>query len=235
MSPRSILVKRCSVLPVEVVVRGYLTGSAWRDYRAGNAGLRDRASRGDEDEPEVRPAARHAFDQGGAGSARRAHLPRRNRLERAGAEDLWEQVEATALALFERGTAIAAGRGLILVDTKYEFGLDRRRADAGGRDPYSRTPAASGMPIPTRSCSPPGKSSGSTRNTCAVADGPRLYGRRGAPPIPDDVRLETAWRYIQAFSPSPERIFPRRTDAEAERNLLESVMKKTASGSGSDR
>lgn len=127
ISSRTVAVKKAEVLPVEVVVRNYLTGSAWRDYQANGRvsgidlppGMRfnekfetplltpsTKAEIGTHDEPvsaqEV--VERKLVDTG-----------------------LWKEIESTALSLFERGRELAAERGLILVDTKYEFGLDKGR------------------------------------------------------------------------------------------------------------
>ena len=123
LTPRSVAVARCEVVPVEVVVRGYLTGSAWRDYEAGKAvsgielpkGMRfnqrfekplltpsTKAEHGDHDEP-ISPE----------------EILRRRLVD----PELWREIERTAFALFDRGTKLAAVRGLILVDTKYELGL----------------------------------------------------------------------------------------------------------------
>jgi phosphoribosylaminoimidazole-succinocarboxamide synthase len=127
--PNVLLCKRLDILPIEIVVRDYLAGttatSVWSMYRAGRReiyglrfpdGLREneklpqtvitpttKARDGEHDEP-VTPA--EILDRGLL----------------TGAE--WREVSEKALALFARGRDIAAGRGLILVDTKYEFGRD---------------------------------------------------------------------------------------------------------------
>ena len=122
VTPRSMLVRRCEVVPVEVVVRGYLTGSAWRDYRRDGAvsGIRlPAAMRADEQFPEplLTPSTK-----GPPGE----HDRPVGRAELLGggivAGPLWERIEAAALRLYRRGVELAARRGLILVDTKYEFG-----------------------------------------------------------------------------------------------------------------
>ncbi len=122
-TPRSMHVRRCRVLPVEVVVRGYLTGSAWRDYQAGRVvsgialppGMRWNQQF---DQPLVTPStkAEHGVHDRPVSTDEVVGL---GLIE----EPLWRQVQQTALALFERGRAICAAQGLILVDTKYEFGL----------------------------------------------------------------------------------------------------------------
>ena len=123
LTRRSVVVAKCEVIPIEVVIRGYLTGSAWRDYSDGRSvsghelpkGLRfnerfeaplftpsTKAELGEHDEP-----------------ISTEEILRRKLVD----PDLWRQIEETAFRLFEYGSERAADRGLILVDTKYEFGL----------------------------------------------------------------------------------------------------------------
>jgi phosphoribosylaminoimidazole-succinocarboxamide synthase len=124
--PNVTVARRLKMVPVEIVVRGYLTGSsktsAWVNY---NAGMRDfcgvklpdgmvknepfksailtPTTKGEDDEL-IDPAG--IFAQG------------------LSTEKQWEEISAKALALFARGQQLAADRGLILVDTKYEMGVD---------------------------------------------------------------------------------------------------------------
>jgi phosphoribosylaminoimidazole-succinocarboxamide synthase len=128
--PNVMVCRRLDILPVEVVVRDYLAGttatSVWSMYKAGRReiyglrfpdGLREneklpetvitpttKARDGEHDEPVT------ASKIVGGGLLTPAQ---------------WQEVSDKALALFARGRDIAAERGLILVDTKYEFGLDR--------------------------------------------------------------------------------------------------------------
>ena len=113
---------RCEPLPIEFVVRGYLAGHAWRSYRAGERvlcgeplpdGLREseRLPR-----PILTPATKAA--EGHDEDISQHQILQRGILD---AETL-EHAASMALALFNRGTELAAARGLILVDTKYEFG-----------------------------------------------------------------------------------------------------------------
>jgi phosphoribosylaminoimidazole-succinocarboxamide synthase len=128
--PNVVVCRRLDILPVEIVVRDYLTGttgtSIWPMYKSGQReiygirfpdGLREnqklpatiitpttKATEGEHDEP-VTP------DQ----------IISRGLLTR----EQWENISELAMALFARGRTLAAERGLILVDTKYEFGLDR--------------------------------------------------------------------------------------------------------------
>ncbi|MDR1331658.1 MAG: phosphoribosylaminoimidazolesuccinocarboxamide synthase [Tannerella sp.] len=114
---------RCEGYPVEMIVRGYLCGSAWRAYRSGvreicgvkiPEGMRENEPFR---EPVVTPttkAAQGAHDE----DISRGEILRRGLVSEAD----YEVLEKYTLALFRRGTEIAARRGLILVDTKYEFG-----------------------------------------------------------------------------------------------------------------
>ncbi len=113
----------CEPLKVEVIVRGYIAGSAWRDYKDGAReicgvplpdGLRENERL---PHPILTPTTK--ADAGHDENISRDEIIAQGIV----AKDVYEQVEKYALALFERGTEIAAKRGLILVDTKYEFGL----------------------------------------------------------------------------------------------------------------
>jgi phosphoribosylaminoimidazole-succinocarboxamide synthase len=126
--PNVSIVRIAKPLPVEVVVRGYITGvtstSLWTMYAKGERKpygimLPDGLHKNDPlPTPLITPTTK-----AGAGAhdeqITAAALVERGLVSR----DLWAQVEAAALALFARGQAVAQRAGLMLVDTKYEFGL----------------------------------------------------------------------------------------------------------------
>ena len=127
--PNVVIGQRLDILPVEVVVRGYLAGTTGTSiltlYRAGQRdmygvhlpdGMRDNQPL---PHPILTPTSK-AFD-GGHDEPLTPDLILANRLLTA---SQWDQLSAYALALFARGQALAAQRGLILADTKYEFGTD---------------------------------------------------------------------------------------------------------------
>ena len=127
--PNAVLGRRLSILPVEVVVRGYLAGttstSILTQYKAGARrmyghtlpeGLRDNQAL---PQAIITPTSK-AFDGGHDEPLTAAEIVAQGLLTRT----QWDEVSARALALFARGQKIAAERGLILVDTKYEFGTD---------------------------------------------------------------------------------------------------------------
>jgi len=119
---RAMVVRRLRMLPVECVVRGYLSGSGWKDYVTTGrvsgielpAGLResDRLP-----EPVFTPSTKAA-----AGHDEPIDFQRAGAL--IGDADLAERVRATAIAVYRHAAEHAASRGIILADTKFEFGLD---------------------------------------------------------------------------------------------------------------
>ncbi|PZO01710.1 MAG: phosphoribosylaminoimidazolesuccinocarboxamide synthase [Hyphomicrobiales bacterium] len=127
--PNVVIGKRLDILPVEIVVRGYLAGTTGTSiltmYKQGLRemygvrlpdGLRD-----NERLPEaiITPTSK-AFDGGHDEPLSAAQIVADGLLT----QQQWDMVSGYALALFARGQALAAARGLILADTKYEFGTD---------------------------------------------------------------------------------------------------------------
>ena len=121
LSGRSVLAKKCAVVPFECVARGYLAGSGWKEYRESGAvcgiplpkGLRE-ADR----LPEVlfTPATK-------AESGHDINVSFEAMASAAGAE-LATRLKSLTLELYSRAATYAAGRGIVLADTKFEFGLD---------------------------------------------------------------------------------------------------------------
>lgn len=114
----------CKGYPVEMIVRGYLCGSAWRAYKAGARELCDvKLPEGMRENqkfptPIITPTTKAEIGDHDENISREEILAKGLVPEKE-----YEIMEKYTLALFERGTEIAAKRGLILVDTKYEFGL----------------------------------------------------------------------------------------------------------------
>lgn len=114
--------KKCEGFAVEMIIRGYLTGSAWRAYKEGcreicGVKLPDGMHENERfPEPIITPTTKAA--EGHDEDISREEIIAKGIVSK---ED-YEQVEKYTRALFARGTEIAASKGLILVDTKYEFG-----------------------------------------------------------------------------------------------------------------
>ena len=113
---------RCEGFKVEMVIRGYLTGSAWRAYKAGERTLcgitLPEGMRENEKFPQPIITPTTKADEGHDENISREEIIASGLVSK---ED-YEQLERYTYALFERGTKLAEDRGLILVDTKYEFG-----------------------------------------------------------------------------------------------------------------
>ncbi|HEY3772337.1 MAG TPA: phosphoribosylaminoimidazolesuccinocarboxamide synthase [Solirubrobacteraceae bacterium] len=119
---RAMVVRRLRMLPVECVVRGYLSGSGWKDYVASgrvsgielSAGLRESERL---PEPLFTPSTKASAGHDEAIDFERA-------IALIGDGGLAERVRTTAIAVYEHAAEHAAARGIILADTKFEFGLD---------------------------------------------------------------------------------------------------------------
>ena len=113
---------KCEGFRVEMIIRGYLTGSAWRDYKAGcrnlcgnilPEGMKENQKF---PEPLITPTTK--AEEGHDENISKEEIIKQGLVSK---ED-YEVMEKYTRALFQRGTEIAAKKGLILVDTKYEFG-----------------------------------------------------------------------------------------------------------------
>jgi phosphoribosylaminoimidazole-succinocarboxamide synthase len=121
-APHAALGKRCHPFRVEMVVRGNLTGHAWRTYESGErflCGVKLPQGMKENDyfpAPIITPStkAEHGHDE----DISREEIIKQGLVNKKD----YEELEYFTLALFERGKEIAAKQGLILVDTKYEFG-----------------------------------------------------------------------------------------------------------------
>ncbi|MEK9181412.1 MAG: phosphoribosylaminoimidazolesuccinocarboxamide synthase [Patescibacteria group bacterium] len=125
--PNVVVGKKCAVLPVEMVVRGYVTGvtgtSIWTSYKEGKRDfgdfvLPDGMKKNQKlEKPVLTPTTKHETHD--------RNLTSKMILEeKLMSPELWQKISDIALQLFTRGQEIALEKGLILVDTKYEFGLD---------------------------------------------------------------------------------------------------------------
>lgn len=115
---------KCESLPIEMIVRGYLTGSSWRTYKAGAReicgvkipdGMKEHQKF---EKPIITPTTKAEIG-GHDQDISREEIIAKGLVS----EEIYNKLEKITLALYERGCEIAKERGLILVDTKYEFGL----------------------------------------------------------------------------------------------------------------
>jgi phosphoribosylaminoimidazole-succinocarboxamide synthase len=119
---RAMLVKRLKPIPVEAVVRGYLAGSGWAEYRQSQsvcgvplpAGLKNASKL---PEPIFTPAAKAAMGE-------HDENIRYEQVEQIVGTQLASQIRALSIAIYKEAAAFALTKGIIIADTKFEFGLD---------------------------------------------------------------------------------------------------------------
>lgn len=204
--PNAVLARRVEILPVEIVVRGYLAGTTGTSvltmYKTGRRsmygitlpeGMRDHEQL---PQPIITPTSKAGHGQHDAPLSA-AEIVDGGLLD-AGQ---WRTVSGMALALFERGQAVAAERGLILADTKYEFGRDEDGqivlADEIHTPDSSRYwRAASYAERFAAGERPESFDKDVVRNWVAARCDPY---RDEVPPIPQDLVLATSAAYIEAF------------------------------------
>jgi phosphoribosylaminoimidazole-succinocarboxamide synthase len=121
--PCVMVAREVSIVPVEVVVRGFLAGSAWRDYAAGRpvSGVTLPAGLQEFDqlpEPVITPSTKEPLGNHDIPISEMDIVARG-----LATASVWDQIRTTALQLFSAATKDLAARGLLFVDTKYEFGL----------------------------------------------------------------------------------------------------------------
>ncbi len=219
--PNVVVGQRLEILPVEVIVRGYLAGTTGTSiltmYKQGKRemygirfpdGLRDN---------EVLPQAiitptSKAFDGGHDEPLTEAEIVGKGLLTR----QQWDTVSDYALALFARGQAVAAQRGLILADTKYEFGTDKDGrillADEIHTPDSSRYWFAESYPERFASGGKPESfDKDFVRNWVAARCDPY---KEEIPPIPEELIVQTSDVYIRAFETITGKAFERPSDRE---------------------
>jgi phosphoribosylaminoimidazole-succinocarboxamide synthase len=198
LAGRAMLCRRTDVFPVECVVRGYLSGSAWKEYRtsgtlAGEALPDGLVESSRFDPPRFSPATK--AETGHDENISVAELRRRVGDETAAA------LESLSRSVYERGRDVAAARGIIIADTKFEFGRDSagtiRLIDEVLTPDSSRFwPADQYQPGRAQ----PSFDKQPLRD---YLDGERRAGRWNGeappPPLPHDVVDATSRRYLDAF------------------------------------
>jgi phosphoribosylaminoimidazole-succinocarboxamide synthase len=191
---RSMECKRLEMLPVEVIVRGYITGSGWKDYQATGmvsghelpGGLRESDQL---PEPIFTPSTK-------ATEGHDENITRDRAAELVGKERMRE-LERVAIELYKTAAAYARPQGIIIADTKFEFGLDEHGNLVLGDE--ALTPDSSRFwPAATYE---PGRSQESfdkqyVRDHTEATGWDKTYP---GPELPDDVVARSRSKYIEAF------------------------------------
>jgi phosphoribosylaminoimidazole-succinocarboxamide synthase len=191
---RSTECRRLEMLPLECVVRGYLTGSGWKDYQGTGEVCGHQLAEGLRDsdklpEPIFTPATK----------AQEGHDENIDR-ERAAAlvgQERFDEVERVSLQLYGFASAYAAERGILLADTKFEFGLDEAGRLMLGDEAF--TPDSSRF-WPADEYEPgrpqPSFDKQFVRDYCETLGWDK---NPPGPELPDDVVAGTRARYVEAF------------------------------------
>ena len=218
--PSVMVVKKAQALPIEIVIRGYITGSLWRDYQAGKAGAYGiewpQGLRKDQrfERAIITPSTKEQYGKHDEPISEQAILERKL-VDPA----VWREATSIAHRLFERGQAWARTRGLILVDTKYEMGIVAEEDGSAGRRGEASAEPSKGKLVVIDEIHTPDSS------RYWVADGYEERFERGAeqqmldkenirqwlitehgfsghgkpPPLTDEVRVMLARKYIDVF------------------------------------
>jgi phosphoribosylaminoimidazole-succinocarboxamide synthase len=201
--PSVMVVKRAKALPVEIIVRGYITGSLWRDYQSGKAAAYGidwpKGLKKDQpfDAPILTPSTKAEYGQHDEPISE-ADIVGRGLVR----PDVWREAVAIARRLFARGQEWARSRGLILVDTKYEMGLG----------PDGRLMVIDEIHTPDSSRY---WVAGSYEERFARGEEPEMLdkenirqwlikehgfsGQGAPPPLTDDVRVMLATKYVEVY------------------------------------
>jgi phosphoribosylaminoimidazole-succinocarboxamide synthase len=199
---RSTECRRLEMLPIECVVRGYLSGSGWKDYTATGAvcghalppGLTESAEL---PEPIFTPATK-------ATTGHDENIDRATAAELVGA-DLFDEVERIAIALYRFAADHARARGIVIADTKFELGLDEQRRVVLGDE--ALTPDSSRF-WPADEYRPGGAQPSFdkqyARDYCESLGWDKT---EPGPELPDEVVAGTRARYVEAFERLTELAF----------------------------
>jgi phosphoribosylaminoimidazole-succinocarboxamide synthase len=197
---RSMLVKRLKPLPVEAVVRGYLAGSGWKEYQQNRAvcgvalpaGLRNAQKL---PEPIFTPATKAEMGEHDENISS-------GRMVQIVGPDLAEQVRAVSIRLYREAADYALGKGIIIADTKFEFGLD----EAGTltlMDEVLTPDSSRYWPVQSYAVgeNPPSYDKQFVRDWLeqATVNGAPWNKQAPAPALPIEVVLRTAQKYREAL------------------------------------
>jgi phosphoribosylaminoimidazole-succinocarboxamide synthase len=191
---RSTECRRLEMLPIECVVRGYLSGSGWKDYLATGSVCGHRLPEGLAESQQLpRPIFTPATK---AQTGHDENIDRAAAIELVG-EERYDEVEATALELYELVSGHARERGIILADTKLEFGIDETGALVLGDEAFTPDSSRFWPADEYRAgATPPSFDKQFVRDYCETLGWDKTYP---GPELPDGVVEGTRARYVEAF------------------------------------
>jgi phosphoribosylaminoimidazole-succinocarboxamide synthase len=198
LAGRTMLCRRTEVFPIECVIRGYLSGSAWKEYSASGTLAGESLAPGLRESERLDPPLFSPATKAESGHDENITIAR---MAAAVGPDLTRELEAVSRRIYGRGRSIAAERGIIIADTKFEFGRDGDgrltlidevlTPDSSRFWPAERYQAGRGQPSfdkqPLRDYLDAERNAG------------RWNGDAPPPPLPAPVVDATSARYLDAF------------------------------------
>lgn len=194
---RSMLVKRAQIFPIECVIRGYISGSAWKEYHAQGTLAGERLPEGLVESAKLTPAIFSPATKAVTGHDENISV---DRMRAVVGEDHTRELQELTRLVYEQGRTLAAERGIIIADTKFEFGTWRDRIilcdevltpDSSRFWPADGYQAGGAQPSfdkqPLRDWLHQEKLAG------------RWNGEAPPPPLPDHVVEATSLRYLDAY------------------------------------
>ncbi len=218
--PSVMVVKKTRPLPIEIVIRGHITGSLWRDYQSGTAGAYGidwpKGMRKDQqlDRPVITPSTKAEYGKHDEPISEREILARK-----LVPPEVWREAIAVAQRLFQRGREWAATRGLILVDTKYEMGIADGRLvviDEIHTPDSSRYWVAAGHEERAAAGAEPEMLDKENIRQWLIKEH-GFSGQGEPPPLTDEVRVMLARKYIEVFERLTGETFSSEVGSVAER------------------
>jgi len=225
--PNVTIAKKCKPIPVEVVIRGYLTGHAWRLYKSGERmicgvpipdGMKEHQKF---PEPILTPATKAA--EGHDEDISESEILEKKIVS----ESVWSEIRTKAFQLFRRGSEIANKQDLILVDTKYEFGFfddELTLIDEVHTADSSRYFYANGYEERLKKDLPQKQLSKEFLREWLMDNGFQGLEGQKLPDLPDEFRLEVYHRYKELYEKLTGRSFQPAVTENFD-NLLENILK----------
>ena len=194
---RSMLVKRAQIFPIECVIRGYISGSAWKEYAERGTLAGERLPTGLVESARLTPAIFSPATKAVTGHDENITI---NRMRTVVGDENARDLEALTRAIYERGGTLAAERGIIIADTKFEFGSWHGRIilcdevltpdssrfwPADGYVPGGPQPSFDKQPL--------------RDYLSAERQAGRWNGEAPPPALPEDIVEATSLRYLDAY------------------------------------
>ena len=203
LSGRSMLAVKCNVLPVECIVRGYLSGSGWKEYQKQQAicgiklpaGLKEGAKL-----PEVIFTPSTKADVGHDQNVNQGYV------EKLIGKEIADKISAASTAIYKKASSYALTRGIIIADTKFEFGLDKGKGSLILIDEALTPDSSRFWPFDQYT---PGRAQPSfdkqfVRDYLEALDWDKTPP---APNLPEEIILKTSSKYLEAYSKLTGREF----------------------------